>query len=137
MQASRNKIIDDLEIHQTTCREEVVKVFIENGGVAFSETEIRKHLTGEFDRTTIYRTVKILIEKNFIHQVICDHGVLKYALTNDNKSRGSHAHFQCSKCGKVFCMTAVIENVNPPKGYVVQDQFLLIKGSCQKCPNSQ
>ena len=137
MQTSRNKIITDLEIHQTSCREEVVKVFIENGGVAFSEAEIKKQITGEFDRTTIYRTVKILIEKDFIHQVVCDHGVLKYALTNDYKSLGNHAHFQCSECGKVICMTTVIENVNPPEGYTVQDQFLLIKGSCKKCPNSQ
>ncbi|AYB34846.1 Fur family transcriptional regulator [Chryseolinea soli] len=133
MVTKRNKIIADLEIHQTSCRKEIVKIFMDHSGIAFSEGEIRDQLRGEFDRTTVYRTIKILIKKNFIHQVICDQGVLKYALSTHDKTLDDHAHFQCTDCGKVFCLTGKIENVGAPPGYVVQQQILLIKGSCKKC----
>lgn len=132
MQTSRNKIIVDLEMPGTSCRKEVVQMFIENRGVAFSESEIKNRLKGEFDRTTIYRTVKTLIQKNFIHQVICDHGILKYALNND-KSQEDHPHFQCIECNKVFCLKETFKSINPPSGYVVQHQYVLIKGHCIKC----
>ena len=133
MLTTRNKIIDDLEIHQTSCRKKVVQVFIEHSGVAFSESEIRKYLAGEFDRASIFRTVKILIQKQFIHQVICDQGILKYALTSDCKSSEDHPHFQCMECNKVFCLTETIKSINLPSGYVAKHQYVLIKGDCIKC----
>jgi len=132
----RNKTIADLEIHQTSCRKEVAKVFTDHSGIAFSEGEIRDQLNGDFDRTTVYRTVKILIKKNFIHQVICDQGVLKYALSVNDKSLDDHAHFQCTDCGKVFCLAEKVGKINTPPGYVMQNQILLVKGSCKKCPRA-
>lgn len=133
MVRNRNKTIADLEIHQTSCRKEIVQVFLDHSGVAFSEGEIRKHLRQKFDRTTIYRTVKILNMKKFIHRVICDLGVLKYALTDRFRSEGEHAHFQCTKCKTVFCMESEIHTTNPPKGYLMQSTLLLIKGICKRC----
>jgi Fur family ferric uptake transcriptional regulator len=133
MLTNRNKTITALEIHQTSCRREIVQVFIEHSGVAFSEIEIKSGLKGHFDRTTIYRTVKILTEKNFIHRVICDFGVLKYAVTDSERLQQEHPHFQCIKCKTVFCFEGEIQNVNPPKGCLMRSQCLLITGICKCC----
>lgn len=128
-----NKTIRELAIYQTSCRREIVQVFLHHSGIAFSEGEIRKHMRQKFDRTTIYRTVKILIKKNFIHRVICDSGVLRYALTTNLGSTSEHAHFQCMKCKTVFCMEGEIPRTIPPKGYLMQSTLLLMTGVCKHC----
>ncbi|HWA34421.1 MAG TPA: transcriptional repressor [Cyclobacteriaceae bacterium] len=133
MDGNRNKTITDLQIHETSCRREIIQVFLDHSGVAFSEGELRTHLHQKFDRTTIYRTVKMLIRKNFIHRVICDLGVLKYALTDRPGSKSEHAHFQCMKCKTVFCIEGEIQTANPPKGYTMQSTLLLMTGVCKSC----
>lgn len=128
-----NNTIRELAIYQTSCRREIVQVFLDHPGVAFTEGDIRKLLDEKFDRTTIYRTVKILITKKFIHRVICDLGVLRYALTDVHGSNDEHAHFQCTKCKGVFCIESEIQNTNAPKGYLMQSRLLLITGICKSC----
>ena len=118
-----------LGIRVTPLRDDLIGLFINNPGTAFSESELNEYVNGEFDRTSVYRSIKMLLKKVFIHKVICENGVLKYALTLKNNVIRNHPHFQCTKCGKVSCLTQQkVPELMLPDGYQVSAINLLIRG---------
>jgi Fur family ferric uptake transcriptional regulator len=131
-QEQKEPVVQHLDLRHTRLRDGVITIFNANPNRAFSENEIRQELSSACDRVTLYRTIKTLLSKVFIHKIVCEDGVLKYAL-NESKN-DSHAHFQCTRCEKVFCMrectipTPVLPQEFEPESY----QFL-VKGNCRKC----
>lgn len=126
------EIISGLKIRKTQGRDEIIQLFTQHPGLALSEAEIGKKIGGHLDRTTIYRTVKTLLDKQFIHQVVCENGILKYALSQ-TKEKG-HVHFQCDDCGKVSCIPEkMVEPVKLPRGYQIKNLHLLVGGQCKSC----
>jgi Fur family transcriptional regulator, ferric uptake regulator len=95
--------VHELDLRNTRLRDNMVTFVKERPGLGYSENEIKQMLESPNDRTTIYRTIKALLKKVFIHKIVCENGVLKYAL-NDSTDDFSHAHFQCNQCEKVICL---------------------------------
>jgi len=127
--------VHELDLRNTRLRDNMVAFFKERPGLGYSENEIKQMLESPNDRTTIYRTIKTLLKKVFIHKIVCENGVLKYAL-NDSKSDFDHAHFQCNQCEKVICLKETrVQNPKLPEPFEAEACYFLIRGNCRKCPD--
>lgn len=132
----KQKLPSSINLRSTHIREQLISLFLGNEGIAFSEAEINQVFNHSFDRVTIYRTIRTLMEKDVIHKVICDDGVLKYAHKSKVEPVNVHPHFQCTSCGQVKCLTAMPEQkIKLPKGYAVSGMHMLVKGVCAQCVN--
>lgn len=80
-----------------------------------------------FDKSTIYRIINLLMEKNIIEKNI-DNKKIYYSLKEEHKH-----YIKCIKCNKKEeieeCLIKKIEN----KGYKVLNHKLEIEGICSNC----
>ncbi|GAB2779568.1 transcriptional repressor [Rhabdobacter roseus] len=128
--------LKDHNLRTTTCRTEVLGTFL-NKEVALSHGDLEGALGDQFDRVTIYRTLKTFLEKGIIHKVLDDEGV-RYALCKDrcteHDHHHDHIHFKCTNCGQTNCLENVhIPAVQLPDGYRANELNLLIQGRCPEC----
>ena len=50
------------------------------------------------------------------------------------RTRHAHAHFECSRCGRVICLAdATVPVVAVPNGYRRDEVEVTVKGSCDRC----
>jgi Fur family transcriptional regulator, ferric uptake regulator len=104
---------------------------------ALVRAEIEKELHPAIERVTIYRTLRIFLQKGVIHLIPTTDNSIKYALTRENannkKIRENHVHFLCKNCSKTLCLSDVyVPNIKLIKGYKIQS-YLVIKGICSDC----
>lgn len=126
-------ILYDHKLKRTSCREGILDVVM-TAGEALSENEIREQLAGHYDRTTFYRSFKILEENQILHKIVVDNQLVKYALNNAVTRKKEHAHFYCNECHTVECLDAVpVLNYQLPDGYSHEETEVLIKGTCATC----
>jgi len=105
---------------------------------AISNKTIEENL-GDFDRITLYRTLKTFNEKGIIHVVEQEGQETFYAMCKDecdqHQHNHQHVHFTCTECGHHFC----IEDIDPMelpislKDYQIEEIALTIKGVCKNC----
>lgn len=126
-------------LRQTDCREGILDVFM-NKEHALAHADVEAQLTEQFDRVTVYRTLKTFVDKGLIHKVLDDEGGVKYALCKDNCHAGDHTHhhdhvhFKCTACGLTTCLDhVVIPNFILPEGYKRVETNLLVQGICKGC----
>ena len=128
-------MLKEKKIRETPFRLELIKIFV-NSKNAISLKEIEKTLI-DFDRITLYRTLKLFIKKGIIHEVLISTGK-KYALCKEQcseyKHEHNHLHFHCSTCDKSFCVETDITKINLP-GYIVKHADFNLHGICNKCNN--
>jgi len=133
------KAIDVLYNHnlkRTSCREGIIEIMILMNQ-ALSEDEIREQLSGNYDRTTFYRSFKTLEENKIIHKICIDNQIIKYALDNSITHKNEHAHFFCNNCHTVKCLESTpIQKIKLPDGYIEVETEILIKGTCAACKNN-
>ena len=131
------EVLQTHDLKRTACREGILLVML-NSGYALSENEIREELSDNFDRTTFYRSFKILLEKSIIHKIVVDNQMIKYALDNSITHKNKHAHFYCKKCDSVICLDNIpIEEPEVPQGFEASETEIIIKGVCSTCKNSK
>jgi Fur family ferric uptake transcriptional regulator len=127
------EILHKHKLKRTSCREGIIQVIM-NASEALSEHDISEQLSGNYDRTTFYRSFKTLIEKKIIHKIVVDNQMVKYALDNLLTHKQPHAHFYCQVCNCVLCMdNAFVEIPKLPDGYIISESELILKGLCSKC----
>ncbi|MCB0641481.1 MAG: transcriptional repressor [Phaeodactylibacter sp.] len=129
--------LDDLDLRKTPIRKEVLQLFLEQKGRAFSSKEIEMALDNP-DRITLYRTLKVFEQNGVIHQAVDGSGTAKYALCDDDCSdqchHDDHAHFHCLNCGKTVCLEGKIEStIKVPKNFQVEQTHLVLEGRCSDC----
>ncbi|MBE7640524.1 MULTISPECIES: Fur family transcriptional regulator [Salegentibacter] len=110
--------------------------YLAKKNIASSLSDIEDFM-GQSDRTTLYRTLKTFEEKGVVHQIDDGTGVQKYALCEEDcmcDPQDLHLHFHCVKCNETQCLTdRKIPHINLPKGFVVKDANLVVKGICDQC----
>lgn len=139
MTSAKDKL-DQFHLRYTPCREEVLRV-LEAKSFAQSQGDIENALVNQFDRVTIYRTLKSFLSSGIIHKVLDDVGGVKYALckelchqTDLAHHHHDHVHFKCTHCGQTTCLEEVhIPTIMLPQGYTKQESNLLIQGICKRC----
>jgi Fur family ferric uptake transcriptional regulator len=105
--------------------------------VPLSGKEICTQLNGGCDKSTVYRTLNALFEKDILQRVIIDHEV-KYALRAGDRSGSGHdsdhLHFKCSICDRLFCLTEVeVGEYKLPEGFEGEENQFLVIGKCNIC----
>jgi len=82
---------------------------------------------------TVYRTIKLLLEKDQVVQVILPDGIGRYELPD----AAPHQHFLCEECGRAFDLdlgkVSWSKSSFKRKGFRVEDQELCLLGSCPDC----
>jgi Fur family ferric uptake transcriptional regulator len=109
-----------------------------NYDFAISQGFLEQQLPEDFDRVTIYRTLKTFFDSGLIHKILDDEGGVKYALCKEDCSmerhNHSHVHFKCEVCGKTICMDSVaVPDLHLPDNFTVKEINLLASGVCENC----
>ena len=82
---------------------------------------------------TIYRTIKLLLEQERISAVILPTGETRY----ETHGLEHHHHFQCTRCGQVFCMDFCPFTKSGfarlPRGFRVESHSVTTYGKCPEC----
>lgn len=131
-------ILKDHKLRITNCRKAVLHTFSVKQS-ALSHADLEDILKQDFDRVTIYRTLKTFLESDLIHKVLDDSGATKYALCSHNHEGThhhdhEHVHFKCEICGKTKCIEeTTLPKVSLPKGFVNKEMSLLVTGVCDEC----
>lgn len=102
---------------------------------AMSHAEIEAGLEAEVcpDRVTLYRVLDWLVSKELAHKIAGEDRTWRFnAVAQDSHG---HAHFHCSRCGQVFCLSELQPAFafNLPPGYRFQRADLTIQGLCPSC----
>ena len=133
----------------TTARVRVLAELTASGGL-LSHQDIEQRLGSHpIDRVTLYRVLDSLAEHGLVHRVagndrIWRFGVGRGATSGTVAGTGSgavrqaherHAHFQCSDCGKVVCLSEVAAGkaLRVPRGYRAESVELTVRGRCPQC----
>lgn len=121
----------------TPFRVEVLEIFNRHANaidVATLETELK-----EFDRITLYRTIKTFIESGIIHEIVMPGDIKKLALckddcsVHDHQHNHHHLHFKCDNCLEVYCLELnEFPVVKYPKFKITQLE-LQGSGLCENC----
>jgi Fur family ferric uptake transcriptional regulator len=86
------------------------------------------------NKTTIYRTLTHLVEKNLVHQAYLEDRTWHFELAHQCGEHQCHPHFTCHQCRETQCLTGVKSPlVELPEGFVMQRQQIHIEGICEKC----
>jgi Fur family transcriptional regulator, ferric uptake regulator len=129
-------VLKVFRLRATPTREDVLNLFLTRLH-ALSHADIEKGVEEQYDRVTVYRTLKTFLDKGLIHKVLDDAGSLKYALCREacssSKHHHDHVHFKCNKCGQTSCLEIEIPSVRLPKGFTAEAFNVLIQGICKAC----
>lgn len=127
------EVLSNHHIKRTGCREGIIETVMASSK-ALSVNEIKEKLSGDYDRTTFYRSFKTLEEKNVIHKIVVNDQIVKYSLSNSITHKERHAHFYCNECHTVKCLESVpVAPIQLPEGYEGEEVDIIIKGVCDTC----
>lgn len=150
-------IFQQAGLKSTSSRLEVVSILAKNNH-PLTHPDILKQLPENFDRVTLYRVLDWLLQHNIIHRIAGDDRAWHFQLNSNaainvnsrqpiqyNESntkpttkvlnQHSHAHFECSQCGKIYCLDDVHPKLSSsiPAHFTVDSIELNIKGKCADC----
>ena len=103
---------------------------------AVTEKELEILMKGNCNRTTIYRNLNSLVEKNIVHRILSEEAV-KFKLVSGKPAFGKkadHLHFECKECNNTFCFEELlVEDFKLPEGFTkIENQFIIL-GICKNC----
>jgi Fur family ferric uptake transcriptional regulator len=88
----------------------------------------------ELDSVTLYRVLEWLTGNELVHRIAGAGQVWRFSAGAGHHTH-EHAHFQCTKCEQLTCVTEVAlpRKIKLPDGFQTQEIDFLIKGTCPKC----
>jgi Fur family ferric uptake transcriptional regulator len=99
--------------------------------------DILARLPGQgFDAVTLYRVLEWLVEQGLAHRIAGADQVWRFSANPGDGGHGhEHAHFQCTACETVTCVTDVPlpRKLKLPAGFTGDEVDLLIRGRCARC----
>ena len=131
------KLLKNKKVRVTPFRLEVLEVF-KSFKNAIDLSQLEQKL-GEFDRITLYRTLKTFQEKGLIHEIVMTGEIKKYALCQDSCGEAdhhhqhNHLHFYCKGCQEIYCLDLKeYPEIKLPK-FQIDSIELQAEGFCDKC----
>ena len=99
---------------------------------ALTHSDFLKYSSFRFDRTSIFRTLNLFVEKKIIQRIPAPNGINRYILEQNPAT--VHFNFICSNCKKII----PLKNISPPlvklpKGFKQQNMEIMIGGICDSC----
>ena len=117
----------------TPLRKEVLAFLLENE--VSSLDDIKKNIK-EFDRVTLYRTVKVLIKFKIIKELSFENKKFLSLNRNINKSSDSFeqsVYFYCMYCNNLTFLNKKIISFDITPDYEVHQSESIISGKCNLC----
>ena len=117
----------------TPLRKEVLSFLLENE--VSSLDDIKKNIK-EFDRVTLYRTVKVLIKFKIIKELNFENKKFLSLNRNINKSSDSFeqsVYFYCMYCNNLTFLNNKIISFDITPDYEVHQSESIISGKCNLC----
>ena len=92
---------------------------------------------GDHDRITLYRTIKVFIEKGVLHEITMVGDVKKLAMCSneckDDSHHHEHIHFHCTICDETFCLEMdALPKISYP-GFQINQLEIQTSGVCETC----
>lgn len=88
------------------------------------------------NKTTIYRTLMNLVEKDLVHRAYLEDRTWHFELAHHCGVHQCHPHFTCSQCQQTQCLPQVaVPLIELPDGYIMQRQQVRVEGVCSSCRN--
>ena len=89
------------------------------------------------ERSTIFRTLTLLLDHHLIHAIEDGSGSLRYEICHghdDCTLNDQHTHFYCERCHRTYCFhEKKIPQVSLPEGFQMTSINYMIKGLCPNC----
>ena len=117
----------------TPLRKEVLAFLLENE--VSSLDDIKKNIK-EFDRVTLYRTVKVLIKFKIIKELSFENKKFLSLNRNINKSSDSFeqsVYFYCMYCNNLTFLNNKVISFDITPDYEVHQSESIISGKCNLC----
>lgn len=102
---------------------------------AISTTTLIDRLSGEINKTTIYRVLDKLEDDAVVHSFMGSKGVKWYAKCQGcakHNHHDVHPHFQCLNCGIMECLSIEV-SIPKIEDREVFSSRILIQGKCVEC----
>lgn len=126
-------MIENYNFRSTPFREKILSLF-QAKEYALSLEEIEGALE-QFDRITLYRTLKLFQNKGVIHSVNSG-SIKKYAMCKDECTsemhHHHHVHFTCDKCQQTKCIESKPLEFKL-KGFKINEVEINVNGLCKNC----
>jgi Fur family transcriptional regulator, ferric uptake regulator len=90
-----------------------------------------RELVESLNQATVYRNLKVMVEKGVLLQV--SHPIL--GTLYERTGKGHHHHFHCRVCDRVFELPGcgLDSKKAAPTGYVTEDHEIFLFGVCPAC----
>jgi len=127
-------ILKNADIQPTAFRIQVAGILL-NSSKALSTKDIEEQLDATPDRVTLYRTLKLFVDKHFAHKIeVSDTHIVYQLKPVFEPSIEEHAHFHCTRCDAVYCLpqTPIVAPALPD-GFELHHNKLLVDGTCGIC----
>lgn len=129
-------ILKTARLRQTTPRIAILSALLEAHHPVTQEQIAEQIGTDAPNKTTIYRNLMHLVEKNLVHEAYIEERSQYFELAHHCGKVQCHPHFTCSRCKATFCLTDVTAPlVEIPEGFSMQRQQIRIEGICPECKN--
>ncbi|MCF8231587.1 MAG: transcriptional repressor [Bacteroidales bacterium] len=128
-------ILKNYNLNKTHCRVLVLEHLMKNRR-ALSQAEIEKSLRPLCNRSTIYRILNILSEKNIIQLIVIDEVNKYFYDDNPMSDKGLYetVYFQCVKCNQVIPAGQMSKKAfQLSEGFMNLRYNFVIQGICNKC----
>lgn len=130
-------ILKEHGLRRTDFRIKLIDILLGQDHKAISSSVVEESL-GDFDRVTLYRTLKSFENKGMIHKVVGESGEPRYAMC-DSKCKvhsnvEEHAHFNCTNCNQTFCLRDKGEiSISLPQNFKLLNTDITLSGVCAQC----
>lgn len=127
-------LLNSVNLRQTQPRVAILTVLLK-AGAPLSQEQIAEQIgTASPNKTTIYRNLMSLVDKNLVHQAYLEERTRHYELAHHCGKHQCHPHFTCSACQRTECLPEVsMPLVELPDAYVMQRQQVRVEGICREC----
>lgn len=130
-----SELLKHKSIRITDFRVKVLDVFEKNTNAVSVKTI--ENTLGEYDRTTLFRTLNTFIDKGLIHEVQLPNEGKMLALCSHNCNvdghEHEHIHFKCNSCKEVFCREPITNPIIEIEGFIIQKVEINAVGICKNC----
>lgn len=128
-------LLKSKKISETPFRKQVLDVFRKYSN-AIPISVIEEELQ-DYNRITLYRTIKTFVEKGIIHEIAISGGVSNYATCKEEctttNHQHHHIHFKCTKCEKIYCVAVKqFPDIELPD-YQIDNLEIQATGRCKNC----
>lgn len=133
----KETILKEKGLRVTPFREKFLDIFLQSN-VALSVSDIENQL-GEYDRITLYRTIKNFTKKGVIHEIVMPGDIRKLALCpmecvgGKGHHNHNHIHFHCKNCKEIYCLETNQVPQFDIKDYDIDQVEVQVRGTCKNC----